>query len=61
MEKVEFIIGKMIEFSEDDRQQIYLLASKTAYKVQEGDPGVATLVLQQFKIVQAAIARSHAN
>ncbi len=61
MEKVEFVIGKMIEFTEDDRQEIARLAERLRYAVEHRHPGVAQIILRLFKITQGAIARSHAN
>ncbi len=58
MEKVEFIIGKMIEYTEDDRREIAQLTRRLLRAVDQSEPGVAQLILRLFKITQGAIARS---
>ncbi len=60
-EKVEFVIGKMIEFTEDDRREMLSLAKVLVFKIDNADSGVAQIILKLFRITQRAIARSHAN
>lgn len=59
--KVEFAVGKMIEFTEDDRREMHALAVQLVAAIERSQPGVAQLIMKEFKIVQRAIARSHAT
>jgi len=54
-------VGRRIEYTETDRQEIQALAEELLFKVKHAEPGVAQLILRLFKITQLAIARSHAS
>jgi len=59
--KVDFAVGRLIEFTEKERRQIVELAEQLRQKTYKPSPGVAQVILKLFKIVQGAIARSHAS
>ena len=54
-------VGRVIGLTEDDRRELYALSKKLTAAILRQQPEVAKLVLAQFKIVQRAIGRSHAN
>lgn len=54
-------VGRVIELTEDDRMELYDLSKRLQKSLLEQRADVTKLVLAQFKIVQLAISRSHAN
>jgi len=58
---VDVQVGRVIEFTEDDRDNLYRIAIKLVHAIEQGQPGVARLVLEAYKITRTAILRSHAN
>lgn len=53
--------GSVIEFTEDDRRELYNLAYELQSRIEHKDGGLARVTLEIYKITKAAIARSHAS
>jgi len=54
-------VGRVLEFTEEDRRELLPIAHELLYSIEHRRPGMALLILKEFKIVQRAIARSHAT
>jgi len=54
-------VGRLLEFTEEDRRELMVLAETLFEQVYERESGVAQTSLAIFKITQQAIRRSHAT
>jgi len=54
-------VGRVIELTQEDRLELFELSQKLTSAIREQHPDVCKIVLREFRIVQAAVARSHAK
>jgi len=54
-------VGRVLEFTEEDRQQLHKLAVELVSMLERKAPGVAVNIFAMQKITRTAILRSHAS
>jgi len=54
-------VGRLLEYTEEDRVELMALAETLHDQLQLGRSGIAATTLAIFKITQRAIRRSHAT
>lgn len=61
MEKAEVVVGRMLTFTEDERNRMEEILWTAHRLVTLGQGGIVPCITSLNKIVAGAIARSHAN
>jgi len=62
---LEVTVGRMIEYTEDERRQLFQLAAQLTYNLENPGSrfqhGPASLVLAMYRLTRQAVLRSHAT